>query len=1144
MKNLITFLLSCLSLTALIGQAVNETRVTLLSKSPVDTKLRLTLTGVDYHAVTTPQGEAFSVSFPEGTPLLEAGSPDLPKYAAALMIPETGNMAVEILASEFQDFPDTHVAPSKGNLKRNVDPDTVPCTYGSAYEHDAFFPGKLADLKQPFVMRDVRGQALWIYPVQYNPVSRVLRVYTSITIRVHHTGGQGENELAPGQHRGESAVFDQIYRKMFLNFKPKVQSRSGQTPEKMLVITKQDFLEDLQPLVTWKRQSGIQTEVATVEDIGSSEPSAIFNFVKDYYQNIGITYLLLVGDENAIKPEMRQDGGSYSCDNCFGYMEGDDHFTEILVGRLHAGNVEQLRIMVNRNLDYEKTPLVDPVQNWCATGMASTSNQGQGIGDDNQADYEQGNEWKSKHLADGYEKYWEFYDGNQSAISPTPGDETADKPGDPVNTELVDLMNGRGVSLYNYTGHGWEQGLSSGNFNVNAVATLRNNHRYPILISVACCAGNFTNGECLGEALQRAGDPATGEAWGSVAAFLSSDYQSWAPPMEGQDGMNQYLVDADGVTLRPSVAGMLAYGNALMIAAYAQNGELMADFWNPFAEPSTMPRTKLPLTLTATHPSGTVIGVSDLTVYSGVEGALVSLYWQGQTLAVGTIEGGSATLTFPALDNVGEMVVTVSQFNYIPYQGTIQVTPAGTAFVVSQGVTIDDAAGNNNQQADFGEAVTLNVTLANVGVLPANATSATLGTTDDNVIITDNVEAFGDIDANGTAEKIAAFAFIVGYKVEDGHTVNFTLHIAYNDTAAYDALVPVKIRAPQLAVTQFKLDDTQGGNGNGRLESGETASITITNTNTGHSNSPAALGILSTGSPWLTLSDAVPLGEIAAQNGAKNAVFEVSVAPDAPQVVQANFHYELLSGNYGKEADYGPFVINQIIETFETQNFASFPWLMSGNKPWQITSASPYEGAYCSRSGTITHNQKSVMELTVHVSAAGAISFAHKVSCETEYDFLRFSIDDQEMERWSGIQAWQETSYPVTPGFHKFTWSYEKDGVGTAGQDRAWVDDVSLPPHEIVVGTNLPEDAGLRIDVAPNPTAGTAWLTLDLPEDQQVSIGVFDLLGRQISREQPLLRLSAGRHVRQIDLQGLTPGIYLIEARTPSGVQVEKVVKQ
>ncbi len=1144
MKNLITFLLSCLSITALIGQAVNETRVTLLSKSPADTKLRLSLTGVDKHAVTTPKGEAFVIAFPEGTPLLEAGSPDLPKYATALMIPESGNMAVDILESEYQDFPNTLVAPSKGNLKRNIDPASVAYTYGSVYEHDDFYPGKLADLKQPFVMRDVRGQALWIYPVQYNPVTKVLRVYTSMTLRIHHVGGQGENELATAENRGESTVFEQIYRKSFLNFTPKVQSRSGSTPEKMLVITKQDFLEDLQPLVTWKRQMGIETEVVTVEDIGSSEPSAIFNFVKDYYLNNGITYLLLVGDENAIKPEMRQDGGSYSCDNCFGYMEGDDHFNEILVGRLHASNVEQLRIMVNRNLDYEKTPLADPSENWCATGMASTSDQGQGIGDDNQADYEQGNEWKSKHLADGYEKYWEFYDGNQGAISPTPGDATADQPGNPVNTQLVALMNGRGVSLYNYTGHGWEQGLSSGNFNVDAVATLRNNHRYPILISVACCAGNFTNGECLGEALQRAGNPVTGEAWGSIAAFMSSDFQSWAPPMEGQDGMNQYLVDADGVTLRPSIAGMLAYGNALMIAAYAQDGELMADFWNPFGEPSTMPRTKLPQTLVATHSAGTVIGISDFTVYSGVEGALVSLYWQGQTLAVGTIENGSATLSFPPLDNIGEMVVTVSQFNYTPYQGTVQVAPAGTAFVVSQGISINDAAGNNNQKADFGEAVKLDVTLANVGALFANATSATLSTADNNVVITDNTESFGDINPSGTVARPAAFAFAVSDNVEDGHTVNFTLHIEYNGTATYDAAVPVKIQAPKLAITGFKIDDTQGGNGNGRLESGETAKITISNKNTGHSNSPDAQAILGTDSPWLTLGSDIPLGQIDASNGTKDAVFLVTVAPDAPQVVTANFHYQLKAGNYGQEADYGPFVINQILETFESQNFSSFPWVMSGNKPWTVTSSAPYTGNYCSRSGSITHNQKSVMELTINVSAAGSISFARKVSCEVEYDFLRFSIDDQEIERWSGVQPWEEFTYPVTPGFHKFAWSYEKDGIGSAGQDRAWIDEISLPPHEIAVGTKLPENSGLQIGIAPNPTGGMAWLSLDLPDDQQVSVGIIDLLGRQIRTEQSAERLSAGRHVRQIDLSGMTPGVYLIEVRTPSGVQVEKVVKQ
>lgn len=217
---------------------------------------------------------------------------------------------------------------------------------------------------------------------------------------------------------------------------------------------------------------------------------------------------------------------------------------------------------------------------------------------------------------------------------------------------------------------------------------------------------------------------------------------------------------------------------------------------------------------------------------------------------------------------------------------------------------------------------------------------------------------------------------------------------------------------------------------------------------------------------------------------------------------------------------------------------------MSGNKPWTVTSSAPYTGNYCSRSGSITHNQKSVMELTINVSAAGSISFARKVSCEVEYDFLRFSIDDQEIERWSGVQPWEEFIYPVTPGFHKFAWSYEKDGIGSAGQDRAWIDEISLPPHEIAVGTKLPENSGLQIGIAPNPTGGMAWLSLDLPDDQQVSVGIIDLLGRQIRTEQSAERLSAGRHVRQIDLSGMTPGVYLIEVRTPSGVQVEKVVKQ
>ena len=1145
MKNIITFLLSCLSLTAVIGQVVHETRVTVLSKSATETVLHLTLTGPDRHAVSTPEGEAFIISFPEGTPLLQAGKPDIQKFSTALMIPSTGSMSIEIQHTEYEDFTGVDVAPSKGDLKRNVNPDTIPYKYGEVYQQDAFFPGQLADLQKAFVMRDVRGQALWIYPVQYNPVTKVMRVYTKITLRVYRTDSLGENEITNASDRGRSLAFEQMYRKTFLNYDEKLLSRSALEPEKMLVIAKDELIPALEPLVTWKRQMGIHTTVVPISEIGSSESSTIYNFVKDYYQNNGITYLLLAGDENAIEAEMRPSGGTlYTCDNCFGYMEGDDHFNEILVGRLHASNEEQMKIMVNRNLDYEKTPLVDVAANWCATGMASTSNEGQGIGDDDQADYEHGNEWKSKHLTDGYEKYWEYYDGTHGSISPTPGDASADQPGNPVNTQLVDLMNNRGVSIYNYTGHGWEQGLSSGNFNVDAVATLRNNHRYPVLIAVACCAGNFTNGECLGEAWQRAGDLATGEAWGGIAGFFSSDYQSWAPPMEGQDGMNQYLTDADGVTLRPSIGGMLAYGNTLMIAAYAQGGEVMADFWNPFAEPSTVPRTRLPTPMAVSHPAGAFIGAGSFAVNSDAEGALVSLYWQGQTLAVATVENGVADLSFPALNNVGDLTVTVSQFNYIPYQGTVTVTVSGGAFVINQSVILDDTAGNNNQQADFGETVQLNVALGNVGIEVAGATKATLSSTDESVLILDKDESFGDIDPATTVDKPAAFSFLVNDDVEDGKTVNFTLHIEYNNTESFDALIPVKLNAPKLSVSDFKIDDTQGGNGDGYLQSGETATVTISNLNNGHSSSPNAFGILSTGSPWLTLTDMVPLGYIA-PNGSLTAVFQVTVASDVPQVVPAGFHYQLMAGNYGQEADFGAIIINPIVENFESQTFDMFPWIMSGNKPWVLSSSNVYSGFYCSRSGIIGNNQKSVMEVTLNVSVDGNISFARKVSCEQEFDFLRFSIDGVEAERWTGNLPWEEVSYPVAPGFHTFTWSYEKDELASDGQDRAWVDEILFPPHEIVVGTGAPVKDVFEVKISPNPTKGPARLSIEMSKEQMVSIEIHDCLGRKVRSWYSEARLPAGGHVQPLDFNGLTPGIYFVQLSTENGGQKSlKVVKQ
>ena len=1147
MKNILAFLLYCLSITAVIGQAAGETHLRVVSQTPDETVLRLDLFGTARTTVTTPRGQAVTISMQNGTPLLIAGAPDLPKYATALMIPAKGNMALEILAADYEDFTGVEVAPSKGDLKRNVDPSRIAYEYGGAYAKDEFFPARPADLQQPFVLRDARGQALWLYPVRYNPVTKTLRVYSSMTVRIYAAGGAGQNELqAPGK-RAENRTFQQLYQKLFVNYNTSIEKRGGWTPEKMLVIAKDEFLEALEPLVIWKRQMGIETTVVPLSEIGSSESGAIYNYVQQYYAQHGITYLLLVGDEYAIHPEMRSDGGSYSCDNCFGYMDGSDHFPEVFVGRFNAATLEQVKIMVNRNLEYEKNPLADSLANWTATGMASSSDQGQGIGDDNQADYEQCNDWKAQHLADGYEKWWEFYEGNHAAISPTPGDETADQAGDPVNTELVKLMNGRGVSLYNYCGHGWEQGLVSGNFNTDAVAQLRNEHKFPLLIAVACCAGNFTNnsgGDCLGEAWQRAGNLSDGTPYGGIAGFFSSDFQSWAPPMEGQDGMNQMLIDADGITLTPHISSLLAFGNAKMIAAYAGGGETMADFWNPFAEPSTVPRTRLPLLLTAQHTTGVFLGESSLTVTSPVEGALISLYWQGQTLAVGIIENGSATLNFPSLANVGDLTVTATQFNYIPYQGNVVVTPASGAFVVNQAVTLDDPTGNANGKADFGESIQLHLSLANVGLELAKDASAVLSTSDEEVTLVDGEETFGDLAVQEVLEKKSAFLFKVNDDVVNGHVVNFNLKITYNNNQTYETTVQVKLLAPALAIGSLKITDPLGDQ-DGHLENGETVTITIENTNIGQSTSTNAVGVLTSDSPWLTIAGPAPMGPLSVGGANKNAVFTVTVAPDAPQVVEAQFYYKVSADAYDAEKSFGPYIINPVIETFETKNFNTFPWLLSGNKPWVIVSTSAFTGTTSARSGAITHNQKSQMTLTLNVSKDGLLSFARRVSCESDYDYLRFYMDGSEVDKWTGDVAWGEVSYPVTAGMHTFLWSYEKDGIGSAGSDRAWVDEVSLPAYKVSVGTGAPTLQNTTLQLSPNPSSGSALLTLNLTEGKQMlGIQVLDYLGRLVSVPLVATEVSGGYFSQDLDLNSLPAGVYLVQVRTEAGILAKKMVKE
>jgi hypothetical protein len=157
---------------------------TLVSTSETGSVISVSINGFNLNPVITPHGNAFAISVGGATPILEKGMPDLPKLAVSVIIPDQAKMEVRVLSSQYIDYPFVEVAPSKGNFTRDIDPATVPYEYGRAYTRDEFFPSVKASLREPYMLRDYRGQTVVISPFAYNPVTKTLRVYHSMTLEI------------------------------------------------------------------------------------------------------------------------------------------------------------------------------------------------------------------------------------------------------------------------------------------------------------------------------------------------------------------------------------------------------------------------------------------------------------------------------------------------------------------------------------------------------------------------------------------------------------------------------------------------------------------------------------------------------------------------------------------------------------------------------------------------------------------------------------------------------------------------------------------------------------------------------------------------------------------------------------------------
>ncbi|NVO02587.1 MAG: T9SS type A sorting domain-containing protein [Bacteroidetes bacterium] len=1099
----------------------------LVSSDVENSIIHFSLDGYSMKQVQTQNGIANIPTVGEAFPMQIAGTPDLSKLSSSIIIPDEAEMTTEIVSSNYTEYSNIEIAPSKGNLLRNVDPTSIAYNYGKIYQQNQFYPGKLADLTSPYILRDYRGLTVNTYPFQYNPITKVLRVYSDITVKVKSTKAIGTNILTRTKALNKvDSEFNDIYNHQFLNYSTSKYTALAEQG-KMLVICYGTYMSAMQPFVDWKNDEGVPTQMVSVTTAGSTA-AAIKTYITNYYNTNGLTFVLLVGDAAQVPTFTSAGGGS---DPTYGYIVGNDKYQELFIGRFSAESVAQVTLQVNRTISYERNPTTVPGKFNHTVGIGSND---PGVGDNNEHDWEHERLILTNLMGYTYTTESELFDGSQGGL---------DASGD-VTAAMVTAEINNGTGIINYTGHGADTYFVTSGFSNTNCNGLTNTTMWPFIWSVACVNGNFTGTTCLAEALLRANN--AGNPTGAVATLMSTINQSWNPPMVGQDEMVNILRESVAGNIKRTFGGLSVNGIFKMNDVSADYD--MTDTWHIFGDPSLMVRTTDPISMTVTHAATLPIGSTQLTVNCNANGALACLTINHQIIGTGVISGGVANITFPALVAIDTIKVTVTKFNYMPYQGDVGIISASGPFINYNSHIINDASGNGNSLADFSESILLNVGLKNVGAAGANGISAILSTTNANVTITDNSATYGNIAIGATSMLNGAFAFNVSASTPDQEVVTFDLAIT-DGTNNWTSSFSVTLNAPNFSVGNMTISDpAPGGNNNGRLDPGETVNLIVQTSNLGHATALSPLAGITSSASDITINSASYnfTNMLAAASG--NATFNISVSPSAILGTNVTFNYSINSAAYQALKSFTK-TIGIVSEDWETGAFAQFNWTQVGSAPWTITNTLPYEGVDCARSGVIGDNSTSELHLTANVLSPDSISFYKKVSCEYGqasgqwWDFLEFFIDGTSMGKWDGEVAWTREHYYVTSGNHTFKWIYSKDGSATGGSDAAWVDFIVFPPMGAITSVNSIEaNTNSSMYCYPNPLKDNATINYNLKENATVSLAIYNSIGQKAIELVNSKSETAGSHSMVFDASKLSAGIYYCKLSTGNELIISKLI--
>ncbi|MCB5252968.1 MAG: C25 family cysteine peptidase [Candidatus Cloacimonadaceae bacterium] len=1027
-----------------LGSEGNSLQV--LQSSALETVLQYQIQHFDTKEVQIQGSSWHHINLPGEGITQDKGLPQLPIFNRSISIDGMARMKQEIYDVEYTDIK-LPIAPSKGVITRDIDPATVPYEFDPVYQSSRFYPEMIATLSEPYILRDIRGITIKTIPFAYRPSTGTLRVYTSYKVRVYADGIDTLNTMTQSRD-SVSRAFAPLYENHFVNWENHRYTPVDDSYGKLLVICHTNFMSTILPWVNWKKQKGIETELVQWSSIGTTA-SQLQSYIQNYYNNDNdLTYVQIVGDAPQIPTLSFSGGGS---DPSFSLVAGNDNYPDIFIGRFSAETVDQLNVQLNRSIAYERD--LNTSATWLSRAMGIASDEGGPQGDNGETDIQHLNVIRTKLLNYGYSTVDQVYD-----------------PGASASTVSANVNSGRGY--INYIGHGSNTSWITSGFNVSNAMALTNGNKAPFIVDVACINGNFVSMTCFAEGWMRSSNG------GAISIYASTINQSWATPMRAQDEIADLWVAES----KNTVGGLYYNGSCKMMDFYGSDGVKMFKTWHIFGDASLMVRSKTPVAMNPNHPAQIVTGSPALSISNAAPNALVSLTYNNQIYARGYANSsGSLSLPLSGLPaQPCDLTLTITAHNRVSYVATVEQIPASGPFVSVENLEYADG---NNQAAEYGENATFNVSFKNAGTAVATNVNATLSSSTAGITITDASEALGNLAAGASIIRNNAFAFAIGNSFADGSLAEFNI-LMQSGSESWNHAFTIEIAAPVLNIGDFTISDP-GGNNNGKLDPGETVTLSIPILNDGGAVSPAGRASLSSFTNGITIINSNANFPAISAGGSQTAIFTVSAAASMAQGTMATFNVNTSAGAYSSSGNItlevgapetitiGSGTSTQTYPLYRYYNYSSHEALYLASEIG--TGGSIKSLGYYKASGSDTNPIQNTAIYMKHSTASSLSSGTYSTSgytlvfsgsfpntassgwMEVELD-TRFDYDgisNLSILVVKGNQSWT-SSYP--------RWTYSASGSTRARQNHS---DYSQPTS-LTASSNLPN---LRLQIIQNEPA-------------------------------------------------------------------------